>query len=73
MRAPRFSHHLADGRKFARTDGGVRAIVSINHEAAQPGTVPVAALVARAGGYTRMSRHRHWLRTGHVEEVYRRL
>jgi SAM-dependent methyltransferase len=54
-------------------EGGVRAIVSINHEAVQPGTVPVAALFARSGGYTLASRHRHWLRTGYVEEVYRRL
>jgi len=54
-------------------EGGVGGIVSINQEAAEPGIVPVAALVARAGGYTLVSRHRHWLRAGHVEEVYRRL
>lgn len=53
--------------------GGVRAILSINSEAGQPGLSPVAALVAKAGGYRCTSRHRHWLRVGHVEEVYRRM
>lgn len=51
---------------------GVGLIVSINQEAPLPGVVPVSTLVAQAGGYALASRHRHWLRSGHVEEVFRR-
>ena len=53
--------------------GGVRTILSINSEAGQPDLSPVAAIVAKAGGYRCTSRHRHWLRVGHIEEVYRRM
>ena len=53
------------------------AFYSINQEsrARQVGTVrqsTVADLVAKAGGLRRVSRHRHWLRAGYVEETYRR-
>jgi hypothetical protein len=34
--------------------------------------VSVPELMAETGGYLRSSRHRHWLRQGYVEELYRR-
>lgn len=50
---------------------------SINQEAAAPNTdafrqAVVPDLVARDGGYRRLSRHLFWLRDGYVEEVYAR-
>lgn len=60
----------------------IRAIAplfySINQEAAAPNTeafrqVIVPELVARDGGYRRLSRNLFWLRDGYVEEVYARL
>lgn len=51
---------------------GVGLVVSINQEAPLPGVAPVSTLIALAGGYALASRHRHWLRSGHVEEVFRR-
>jgi hypothetical protein len=49
---------------------GIGRIVSVDHEAVMPGHVPVAALVAEAGGWRRVLRHRHWLRAGFVEQVW---
>jgi len=53
---------------------GARMIVSINPDAAiAPGGLPqrpVRELVAAAGGWRPAGRHRHWLRAGHVEEVW---
>jgi SAM-dependent methyltransferase len=49
---------------------GIRHILSINQEAAQPGQAPVAELVRDAGGWRLASRHRHWLRTGYAEEHF---
>jgi hypothetical protein len=53
------------------------AIYSINQEARarQVGNArqtPVRELVGEAGGFARSSRHRHWLRAGYVEEIFRR-
>lgn len=53
------------------------AFYSINQEgrAPQAGEVPqatVADLVVKAGGFERTQRHRHWLKAGYVEEVYRK-
>lgn len=50
---------------------------SINQEAAAPNTdefwqVIVPQLVARDGGYRRLSRNLFWMRDGYVEEVYAR-
>lgn len=53
---------------------GVRMIVSINPDAAiAPGGLPqqpVRELVAAVGGWRLAGRHRHWLRAGHVEEMW---
>jgi len=56
---------LADARRL-----GVRHILSINQEARVPGQTPVSELIESNGGYRRISRHRHWLRSGYVEEHY---
>lgn len=53
------------------------AICSINQEARAPQwagarQTTVRELVAQAGGFRLSSRHRHWLRAGYVEEIYRR-
>lgn len=59
----------------------IRAIAplfcSINQEAAAPNTdafrqVVVPDLVARDGGYRRLSRNLFWMRDGYVEEIYAR-
>ncbi len=57
--------HLAETRRI-----GVRHFLSINQEAGLPGQTPVAELARLAGGYRRVSRHRHWMRAGYVEECY---
>lgn len=48
-------------------------VLSINQEVAAPGLHAVAELIEKAGGYALISRHRHWMRAGHVEELYRRI
>lgn len=58
--------HLAEARRL-----GVGHLLSINQEARLADQTPVAELTRLAGGYTLVSRHRHWLRAGHVEELYR--
>ncbi|KKC27028.1 hypothetical protein WP12_05670 [Sphingomonas sp. SRS2] len=56
---------LRDARRI-----GVHHMLSINSEAELPGRTAVAELVRDAHGYRLASRHRHWLRTGYVEEHY---
>ena len=58
--------HLAEARRL-----GIGHLLSINQEARLPDQNPVADLVALAGGYRLFSRHRHWMRAGYVEELYR--
>jgi hypothetical protein len=65
MNRARAAGHLAAARRI-----GVRHILSINAEAPLPDRTAVADLLAEAGGYRLASRHRHWLRTGYVEEHY---
>lgn len=57
--------HLAEARRL-----GIGHFLSINQEARLPGQTPVAELVRLAGGFRRVSRHRHWLRAGYAEECY---
>jgi hypothetical protein len=63
------SSYLADARRI-----GVRLFLSINQEAHLPTAEGVQAsvpeLMAEAGGFVRLSRHRHWLRQGYAEELY---
>lgn len=49
---------------------GIGRIVSIGHEVAMPGHVPVALLAAEARGWRQVLRHRHWLRAGFVEQAW---
>lgn len=58
--------HLAEARRL-----GIGHLLSINAEARLPDQTPVAELVRLAGGYHLVARHRHWLRAGYVEEIYR--
>lgn len=51
---------------------GVRHVLSINQEAATPGQHAVRDMLAEAGGYRLVARHRHWLRAGYAEELYSR-
>lgn len=66
MYRPEAIAHLAEARRL-----GVGHLLSINQEARLADQAPVADLVHLAGGYALVSRHRHWLRAGHVEELYR--
>lgn len=58
--------HLAEARRL-----GIGYLLSINPETRLPDQTPVAELARLAGGYRLTARHRHWLRSGHVEELYR--
>lgn len=58
--------HLAEARRMR-----IGHLLSINQEARLPDQTPVAELVRLAGGYRLVARHRHWLRAGYVEELYR--
>jgi SAM-dependent methyltransferase len=58
--------HLAEARRL-----GISYLLSINPETRLPDQTPVAELTRLAGGYRLAGRHRHWLRAGHVEELYR--
>lgn len=66
MRTAEAIAHLAEARRL-----GIGYLLSINQEARLPDQVPVAELTRLAGGYRLVARHRHWLRAGHVEELYR--
>lgn len=61
--------YLADARRL-----GVRLFLSINQEAHLPVSGghqrSVPELVAGGGGFSLLSRHRHWLRQGYAEELY---
>lgn len=54
---------------------GIRLFLSINQEAHLPAgdtcQHSVPELVADVGSYRLLGRHRHWLRQGYVEELYR--
>ena len=58
--------HLAEARRL-----GVGRLLSINPEARVADQTSVPELARLAGGYRLVSRHRHWLRAGYVEELYR--
>jgi hypothetical protein len=67
--------YLREARKRVQ-----HAFLSINQEARALQVESTGArqtvvrdLVAEAGGFRLSSRHRHWLRAGYVEEVYRRI
>ncbi|HMI18495.1 MAG TPA: hypothetical protein VK533_03020 [Sphingomonas sp.] len=64
------SAYLADARRI-----GVPLLLSINQEAHLPTAdgrqASVPELIAETGGFTLLSRHRHWLRQGYAEEIYR--
>lgn len=66
MRADEAIAHLAEARRL-----GIGHLLSINPEARLPDQTPVSQLARLAGGYRLVSRHRHWLRAGYVEELYR--
>jgi hypothetical protein len=62
--------YLTDARQL-----GIPLLLSINQEAHLPTAtgrqLSVPELVDTVGGYRRLQRHRHWLRQGYVEELYR--
>jgi hypothetical protein len=64
------SAYLADARRL-----GIPLLFSINQEAHLPTAaghqVSAPELIAAAGGFILISRHRHWLRQGYAEEIYR--
>jgi hypothetical protein len=68
-RAAAFAY-LADARRI-----GVPLLLSINQEAHLPTAdgpqTSVPELIGEAGGFILLSRHRHWLRQGYVEALYR--
>lgn len=66
MEPPEAIAHLAEARRL-----GIGYLLSINPETRLPDQTPVAELARLAGGYRLAGRHRHWLRAGHVEELYR--
>lgn len=61
--------YLADARRI-----GISFFLSINQEAHLPTAdghqTSVPELIAETGGFTLLSRHRHWLRQGYAEALY---
>lgn len=71
---PEMEEEMAIGLLRRARDGGARLFLSINPDGREsPGGQvqrPVRELVAAAGGWIAAGRHRHWLRAGHVEELW---
>jgi hypothetical protein len=71
---PEIETDAAVGYLINAREMGYRYLLSINQESG--GSVgpwsqgKVSSLAESAGGYTRISRHRDWMRPGYVEELY---
>jgi hypothetical protein len=71
---PEIGTDVAVGYLKAAREMGYRYLLSINQESGgdvgQWSQGKVSSLAERAGGYTRLQRHRDWMRPGYVEELY---